>query len=152
MPPTLTFAFEVRAQVGPAIDVGEIGDGCRRRIVAIEGGTFAGPAMSGRILPGGTDWQIVHPDGFTELDSRYALETGDGAMVTVRNPGIRHAPPHIMTKLLAGEAVDPAAVYFRTTPRFETAAPAHRWLMRSIFVGMGERYPSEVVVRFWRLE
>ena len=56
-----------------------------------------------------------------------------------------------MAKLLAGEAVDPALVYFRTVPTFETAAPGLAWLTRSVFVGVGERYPSEVVVRFWRL-
>ena len=53
---------------------------------------------------------------------------------------------------MAGEPVDPALVYFRTVPKFETSAPELQWLMRSIFVGTGERYPSEVVIRFWRLE
>jgi len=69
----------------------------------------------------------------------------------VRNAGIRHAPPDVMRQLLAGEPADPALVYFRTVPTFETSAPALQWLTRSIFVGVGERYPSEVVVRFWRL-
>lgn len=30
-----------------------------------------------------------------------------------------------MQKLRAGKPVDPAAYYFRCTPAFETAAPAH---------------------------
>ena len=57
-----------------------------------------------------------------------------------------------MEKLLAGEAVDPGLIYFRTCRTFETAAPQLEWLTRSIFIGAGERYPSEVVVRFWRVE
>lgn len=57
-----------------------------------------------------------------------------------------------MQKLLAGERVDPSLVYFRTVPVFETSAADLQWLTRSIFVGVGERYPTEVVIRFWRLE
>jgi hypothetical protein len=70
----------------------------------------------------------------------------------VQNAGIRHAPPDVMQKLLAGQTVDPQLVYFRTVPKFETAAPELQWLARSVFVGIGERFPTEVVVRFYRLE
>lgn len=149
--PTLEFAFEIRAQVADPVDLGVLPHG-RRRMVAITGGTFEGPALRGRILPGGADWQIVRADGVSELDSRYVLETEEGMHVAVRNVGIRHAPPDVMEKLLAGQPVDPRHVYFRTCPTFETAAPQLQWLTRSIFVGAGERYPSEVVVRFWRVE
>ena len=55
-------------------------------------------------------------------------------------------------ELLAGQIVDPKLVYFRTVPKFETAAPELQWLARSVFVGIGERFPTEVVVRFYRLE
>ena len=57
-----------------------------------------------------------------------------------------------MQKLLAGQIVDPKLVYFRTVPKFETAAPELQWLARSVFVGFGERFPTEVVVRFYRLD
>jgi hypothetical protein len=57
-----------------------------------------------------------------------------------------------MKKLLAGEMVDPALVYFRTTPKFETSAPELQWMTRALFVGSGERYPNEVVIRFFRVE
>jgi hypothetical protein len=148
--PDCEFAFEIRALVGGVLEVGALSHG-RRRIVPITGGTFEGPGLRGRILSGGADWQVIHADGFSELDSRYALETDDGALITVRNAGIRHAPSDVMNKLLAGEAVDPALVYFRTQPTFETSAPHLQWLTRSLFIGIGERYPSEVVVRFWRV-
>ena len=148
--PRLEFAFAVRALVGEPLDIGA-GPHGRRRIVPITGGTFEGPEVRGRILSGGADWQVVHTDGFSELDSRYALETDDGALIAVRNAGVRHAPSDVMNKLLAGEVVDPALVYFRTHPTFETSAPHLQWLTRSLFIGIGERYPSEVVVRFWRI-
>jgi hypothetical protein len=136
--------------VGDVLEVAALPYG-RRRIVPITGGTFEGPELRGRILSGGSDWQIVHADGFSELDSRYALETDDGALISVRNAGMRHAPKDVMTRLLAGEVVDPKLVYFRTHPTFETSAPHLQWLTRSLFIGDGERYPSEVVVRFWRV-
>ncbi|HEX7235874.1 MAG TPA: DUF3237 domain-containing protein [Gammaproteobacteria bacterium] len=150
-PPKLTFAFELRAQVGPPTEIGQVPHG-RRRIVPILGGTVKGPQLNATVLPGGADWQLIQPDGFSELDTRYTLETDKGERVYVQNAGIRHAAPDVMQKLLAGETVDPKLVYFRTVPKFETAVPELQWLARSVFVGIGERFPTEVVVRFYRLE
>ena len=149
--PKLTFAFEVRATVGAPLEVGNVAQG-RRRIVAITGGTFEGPNLRGKVMPGGADWQIIRADGFTELDTRYTLETDKGQIVYVQNAGMRHAAPDVMKRLLAGESVDPALVYFRTVPKFETASPDLQWLTRAVFVGMGERYPNDVRIRFFRLE
>ena len=120
----------------------------------IVGGTFEGHgelSIRGRILPGGADTQIIHDDGLTEADAQYVLETDRGELVSVRNRGLRHAPSDVMAKLLAGVRVDPALVYFRSVPTFETSAPELQVLTRSIFVGSGERYPSEVVLWFWRV-
>jgi hypothetical protein len=149
--PKLTFAFEVRATVGAPMEVGAVAQG-RRRIVPITGGTFAGPTLRGKVMPGGADWQIVRADGFTELDTRYTLETDKGQIVYVQNAGMRHAAPDVMKRLLAGESVDPAVVYFRTVPKFETASPDLQWLTRAVFVGLGERYPNDVRIRFFRVE
>ena len=148
--PELAFAFEVAAQVGAPLVVGP-GTRGTRRIVPILGGTFEGPELRGRVLPGGADWQIIHADGFSELDTRYTLETDSGDLIYVQNCGIRHAPAGVIERLLAGEPVDASQVYFRTTPTFETAAPNLQWLTRSIFVGTGERQPLAVTIRFWRM-
>lgn len=150
-PPKLTFAFEVRAQVAAPLEVGQVPAG-RRRIVQITGGTFEGPGIKGKIVPGGADWQLIQADGFSQLDTRYTLETDKGQIIYVQNAGVRDAAPDVMKKLLAGEAVNPSLVYFRTVPRFETSAPELQWLARSVFVGTGERYPSDVVIRFWKVE
>ena len=150
-PPRLTFAFELRAKVGVPVEVGQVTHG-RRRIVPIEGGTVKGPLLNGTVTDGGADWQVIQQDGFTELDTRYAIKTEQGQLVYVQNPGIRTAPPDVMQKLLAGQAVDPKLVYFRTQPKFETAAPELQWLAKSLFVGVGERYPTEVVIKFFKVE
>ena len=81
------------------------------------------------------DRAIVRADGLAELDTRYTLETEAGQLIYVQNLGLRHASSEVTAKLLAGEAVDPSLVYFRTVPKFETSAPELAWLMRSIFVG-----------------
>ena len=150
-PPSLTHALTLRVQVGPPLEMGSVPRG-RRRIIPILGGTFEGPNVRGKVLNGGGDWQIVRADGLAELDTRYTLQTDGGSLVYIQNAGIRHAPPAVTKKLLAGEAVDPSLVYFRTVPVFETSAPELQWLTRSIFVATGERHPSEVVIRVWKVE
>jgi hypothetical protein len=150
--PPLVFAFELRVKVADPVVIGQVPQGLRR-IVAITGGTMRGPDISGIVVPdSGADWQLIQPDGFSELDTRYSLRTDQGELIYVQNVGIRHAPPEVMQKLNAGQVVDPKLVYFRTVPKFETSAPRLQWLARSVFVGVGERSPNEVIVRFYRLE
>jgi hypothetical protein len=150
IPPRLELAFEVRAEVGAPVVIGPLPHGLRR-IIPILAGTFEGPELRGEVLPGGADWQIIRDDGFTDVDARYTLRTDRGHLISVSNVGIRHAPADVMRRLNAGESVDPALVYFRAVPRFETAAPELEWLMRSIFLSTGERYPRGVLIRFWRV-
>ena len=102
--------------------------------------------MSGSAPPGGADIQLIRPDGLTEIAARYVIEADDGALVTVDNTGLRHGPPEAMAKIPRGEAVDPAFIYLRTAPRFETGAPAHAWLMRGLFVASAERHPHHVAI------
>ena len=148
--PKLTYAFELHATVAAPTELGQVANG-RRRIIDITGGSVEGQ-IKGKVRPGGADWQIVRADGFTELDTRYTIETDKGQLIYVQNPGMRHAAPDVMKKLLAGETVDPALVYFRTQPKFETSAAELQWLTTSLFVGVGERFPNEVVIRFFKVE
>jgi len=56
-----------------------------------------------------------------------------------------------MDRLRRGEPVDPALIYFRTTPRFETGDEAYRWLTRHIFVGAGVRRPDRVELKVYQV-
>ena len=149
--PKLTLAMTLRVQVGPPTELGNVPRG-RRRVIPILGGTFEGPDVRGKVLAGGADWQIVRADGLAELDTRYMLQTDKGSLIYIQNAGMRHAPPDVTKKLLAGEPVDPSQVYFKTVPTFETAAPELQWLTRAIFIGTGERRPAEVVIYVWKVE
>ena len=98
--------FKADIELAPAQELGA-GPLGRRRIIAITGGRFVGERLSGRVLPGGADWQVIRADGVAELDARYTLETGDGALIYVRNRGFRHGPAEVLKRLAAGENVDP---------------------------------------------
>lgn len=113
-----------------------------RRIGLVAGGTFAGPKLRGKVLPGGADWIVVRPDGVTTLDVRLVLETDDGAAIGMTYRGLRHGPADVIEKVNRGEPVDPSTYYFRTAVAFETAAAKYAWLNSAIFVGTGDRKPS----------
>jgi len=150
MEPQFDFVGEVNATVAPPLLVGR-GPAGERRIVPILGGRVTGPRLEGEILPGGADYQLIRADGVAEIEARYTIRLGDGALVYVVNRGLRHAAPEDMARLLRGEPVPPERVYFRTTPIFETAAPALAWLTRSLFLGLGERRPDSVRVRIFAI-
>jgi len=135
--------FKADIELAPAQELGA-GPLGRRRIIAITGGRFIGERLSGRVLPGGADWQVIRADGVAVLDARYTLETADGALVYVRNHGYRHGPEEVLKRLAAGENIDPARYYMRTTPLFETGDARYAWLNRIVCVASGARRPAAV--------
>ena len=134
--------------IGEPLVVGDTPLGVRR-IIPITGGRVEGPRLEGAVLPGGADWQIVRGDGGAMLEARYTIRTVDGALIYVRNIGLRVGPADTLARLGRGEPVDPAAYYFRTTPRFETGAAAYAWLNDVIAVGSAVRRPEAVVLDFY---
>lgn len=143
--PTLQLLYTSRIDIAAPLDIGKTPHG-QRRVINITGGAFAGPRLSGRILPGGADWQIVRSDGIVEVDARYTLETDDGALIYITNWGLRHGPPGVISRLGAGDKVDPSEYYFRSTPAFETGAPEYAWLNGIIAVAVGERRADAVII------
>ena len=109
-----------------------------RTTAPISSGQFEGPRLRGKVLAGGGDWTLLRPDGVLELDLRITLETDDGALIHLASFGLRRGPPEVLAALARGETVDPASYYFRTLPRFETAAPKYAFLNEILAVGSGE--------------
>ncbi len=71
--PRLTKVYRLEATLAQPFDLGEIVPG-HRRIVPLTGGTFTGPELNGKLLPGASaDWQIILPDGTALGDIRYTL-------------------------------------------------------------------------------
>lgn len=135
--------FTVHADLEAVMNLGRTPLG-ERRIINILGGTVHGPRLSGRILPGGADWQIVRADGAADIQARYTIETDDGARILVNSDGLRHGPPEVLEKLARGDSVDPALYYFRTVMRFETSDPKLDWLNRTLALARGERLARAV--------
>jgi steroid delta-isomerase-like uncharacterized protein len=141
--PSMEFLYEI-AMDAELHDVGATPSG-HRRIVSVTGGTFEGPRLKGRVLPGGGDWLLGRSDGSRRLDVRITLETEEGELIYASYLGLFHAAPDVMPRILAGEPVDPSAYYFRVAPLFETAAPKYDWLNRMLAVGYGRRSPTQVL-------
>jgi hypothetical protein len=149
--PTLELLYTSRIEIAAPLAVGQAPYG-ERRIINIRGGSFSGPRFSGRILPGGADWQIVRNDGIAEVEARYTLETHDGALIYITNWGYRHGPPDVISRLGAGDKVDPREYYFRTTPKFETGSVQYAWLNGIISVAAGEKRADEVVITVYEVK
>ena len=149
-PPQLKFFADLSVQVAPAQEVGRSARGLRR-LIPIVAGEAVGDGWRARVLPGGADFQLVLSDTLAELDARYVLETDAGDRIYVRNRALRSGAPELMARLLRGEPVDPAQIYFRCSPSFETAAPSLQWITERVFVGTGARHPDRVDMRFWQL-
>ena len=117
--------FVLRLTTAPIQEIGPTARGTLS-IFPITGGTFDGERLRGKVLPGGGDWVTKLSDGTFELDLRATLETDDGALIYMTFTGVR----------------DDANRYFRTLPRFETAAPKYDFLNRLLAVGIGEIGPD----------
>lgn len=143
--------MEIEVTLEPAKELGDTPLG-RRRIIGITGGRFSGARLSGIVLPGGADWQLIRADGSAFLDARYTLQTDDGALIYINNRGYRHGPREAMERLMRGEEVDPKQIYTRSTPTFETSHERYAWLNRSVFVASGTRRPASVAFEIYEVK
>lgn len=149
-PPTLQFFADLSVHVDRPQEVGATVHG-QRRVIPILGGEVQGQGWSARVLPGGADFQLILNPRMAELDARYVIETDGGDLIFVQNRAVRTAAPEVMARLIRGEPVDPADVYFRCSPSFETASPSLAWISERLFVGTGARQPDRVVMRFFEV-
>ena len=139
-PPRTELVWEAYADLDPLIDMGESPLG-HRRMIPVRGGTFVGPRIKGKVLPGGADRQLVRKDGVTLLDALYEMQTDDGAVLTIRNR----------------VTVDPAAkpqAYIRSSVEVTAPEGPHAWLNRAVFVGTLHPLPPEkkaVVIRVYQV-
>lgn len=122
--PVAVLLYEAMVDIGPTISTG-LGSSGERRIVNITGGKFQGPRLSGRVLPGGADRQLVRPDGILLLDALYEMQTDDGTVLTVRNRvKVVHRP----------------GAERRAFSHVDITAPsgAHEWLNEAVLVGTAQ--------------
>jgi muconolactone delta-isomerase len=143
--PRLTQVYRLEAAIGQPLELGGTAQG-HRRIVALTAGTFTGPGISGKLLPGASaDWQVVLPDGTTLGDIRYTLQTDRDELLYVQSWGIRHASAEVLARLGRGEDVDASEYTFRTATRIETGTPDLDWLNKGVFISVASRQAASVI-------
>jgi len=143
--PELTHVYRLEATLGEPLDLGDLAQG-HRRIVPLSGGTFTGPEISGKLLPGASaDWQILLADGTALGDIRYTLQTERGDLLYVQSRSVRHGSAEVLARLARGEDVDASEYTFRTSTQIETAAPDLDWLNKGIFIGVAARGAAGVI-------
>lgn len=136
--------FTLFIALHPVLELGRTPAG-GRRIFPVSGGHFEGPRLKGTISPLiGSDLLLERVDGTFQQDVRLLLIAVDGSLILMTYRGIRRAFASVAERLARGETVEPSEYYLRTTPCFETAAPAHAWLNGIVAVAKGARCPGGV--------
>lgn len=121
--------LELSVEVGETLEVGDTSKGWLR-LIPITGGSFTGPDIRGRIIPGGYDWNTTLSDGRAHVMAKYALQTDDGVYISIENEGNLSSDPHGST--------------MKTTPRFQVTDGKYEWLKTGVFAGSLEAGQSEI--------
>jgi hypothetical protein len=119
------YVFSLAIRIGTPIVAGDLGHGVRR-IIPILGGEVRGEGVRGTIFPVGADFQTIRPNGFTELEAKYVFEMDDGSIIYIENVGVRFGPKPLLDRIAKGETVDPALIYIRSVPKFQSGAEKYR--------------------------
>jgi len=138
-PPVLAPVATIRVQVASANSLGAL-QGRERRFVPILGGSIEGAGLRGAVLPGGSDIQLLRPDGLLEINARYVIDFGPDGQVMAHHRALRRMPPDTG-----------GAVYFRGTLAFEAPEGRLAWLNESIFIASGQRRDQQVELALFRV-
>lgn len=99
-----------------------------RLTFAVGGGRCEGPRLSGDFLAVGGDWVRIGDDGIARLDVRATIRTDDGATIDLTSTGRARLDGEASRRFLAGELVEAADMYARSSPLFETGDERYAWL------------------------
>jgi Protein of unknown function (DUF3237) len=122
-----------------------------KRFDVLKGGTFVGPRINAKILPGGSDIVSRHDDRALHPDVRLIMETDDGARILILYRGIRHNSEAVEQRLAAGEAVPYDEFYLRNAPFFTTASEKYDWMNRVLSIGVGRREGPMVIYELFEI-
>ncbi|MEJ8566478.1 DUF3237 domain-containing protein [Elongatibacter sediminis] len=146
----LEHLFTLRALVGESqtANQGPYGD---RRYMPVSGGEFTGKHLSGTLLPGGADCQLVRTDHVAELDVRIMLQENDGTRFLLRGLGLRHAYPKALQRPGKNDTTEPPGIYFRQSFHFECPPGDHAWLNGILAIGTGHRDEQGVLIEVFEV-
>lgn len=143
--PSTRLIWTAIVDVADRIDLGATSNGHRYMVPILGGAFYAGPGvdgLTGKVLSGGADRQVLRADGIKELDALYEMQTADGAVITVRNRVIvdeKRVPDRYAMSVISATAPN---------GRFD-------WLNRRLLIGtLQSARPDRqaVVVRAWEAD
>ncbi|CAN7435618.1 DUF3237 family protein [Rhizobacter sp. LjRoot28] len=99
----------------------------QRHVTRTQGGTLAGGGLTGSVLPGALDFELLLPSGAVEQEARYTLRAPDQTLIYLRTCGV----------------ADGADIRF--VAEFEApSASAWQWLNRGTYVGRRQVTPQGI--------
>ena len=132
------FLCEMTATLDDPLEIGETRHG-ERVIYPVNGGSFVGPNIKGKVLANGGDWLLRLDSTTSKLDVRAVLETDDGELIYTYYEGFIHMN-------LDG------SYYFRTNPIFQTSSEKYDWLNYTIAVGVGKIIEGGVTYKIYAIK
>lgn len=98
------------------------------RAIMINGGSFEGEKLRGRVVPGGADWNMGY--GGDNVDTvksarvfaKYLLQTDDDVYIAIENSGYRNRMAKDQPMII-------------TTPSFHAPKGKYEWLNHGVYVG-----------------
>ncbi|MGU3433277.1 DUF3237 family protein [Actinomycetes bacterium M1A6_2h] len=142
--PTLEPLLTLVIETSDGHDIGDSPAGADV-VVPVAGGTVDGPAISGRILPGGSDVRTTRADGSTTYSANFVVHTDNG-LVRMHAAGFRFGSADVTAAVAEGQTVDPALYYFRGTLEVTTAVRELAYLNRALLVTSGAQDTESVVL------
>ena len=140
--PQFSLIWTAIVDIAPREDMGESPAGHRYIVPILGGEFFAGPGiegLSGKVLPGGADRQLLDRHRFKTLDALYEMQTNSGDILTIRN----------RVRIDEANTADPNKLSV-----IEVTAPVGQfeWMNRRVFVGTLEPARPDrdaVIIRGW---
>ncbi|KAH7042846.1 hypothetical protein B0J12DRAFT_673260 [Macrophomina phaseolina] len=139
--PSLSYLLTAMVECKPFVFTTQTPRGLRTTIPII-GGNFTGPRLKGNILDIGADWALIDPQtGILSADSRYNLQTDDGANILIQTSGPTQPDGSTHLRLM-----------------FETGDKKYYWLNNIVAVGilsveeLREDGSSLLKIHAWNIE
>lgn len=138
--PELEYAFTWDAVATPVHNVGT------QMVWNVTSIDMHGPDIKGSSVSPAGDWITIMPNGVWYLDVRFSVLLDDGSHAYCHYNGIGDMTPEQIETIQAGGTIPGDAMYFYSTPYFQTDSEKHAWLGRHVFLGCMREFGSGKVI------
>lgn len=133
--PEFEHLFYIEVGCKPPIEIGPVAEG-RLLVQPIESGRFFGKRMNGVVLDSGADWSTIRNDGIRLCDTRYVLETDDGAHIAMDTLAHIFKDPVRWANMVTEPLEKNTPFYYREYLHFTTGDERYSWLNGAVAFGV----------------